>query len=483
MHKRLAHAFLIAGFAGLGSSGALAQAPTTRPALLAEPWNEDWSSLKNPGNRADLFDPIKYIPLNSAGDVYLSLGGQVRERYELFNNSLFGAGPQDNGGYFLTRLLAHGDLHVGSNLRFYAEILSAMEDDRSGGPRATDSNEIDLRQAFADFRIPFDGAQQGVTFRVGRQDLSYGAQRLIGPLDWSNTRRTFEGVRGMLSSGSNQLDFFWVRPVIVDNEGLDNGDGNTSFAGLYDTLALPHLFDAAARSKLELYGLLLNRASGPAVDTAPAIAADVDVYTIGARLSSTPKPFDFDIEADYQFGEAGAGPINAYSIAADVGYTFANVSLTPRINLGFDLASGDRDAGDADVQTFNQLFPTGHLYFGYIDVIGRQNIVDFHPGLQLSLLKNAAYARSITLRADYHFFWRQSDDDGVYNAAGGLLRGDLGSDERSIGSELDLLLSWQVDNHLSSYVGYSHFFAGGFLDDTGPSEDVDFLYAAVQYTF
>ena len=30
-----------------------------------------------------------------------------------------------------------------------------------------------------------------VTLRGGRQDLLFGAQRLIGPLDWSNTRRTF----------------------------------------------------------------------------------------------------------------------------------------------------------------------------------------------------------------------------------------------------------------------------------------------------
>jgi hypothetical protein len=28
---------------------------------------------------------------------------------------------------------------------------------------------------------------------VGRQELLYGAQRLISPLDWANTRRTFEG--------------------------------------------------------------------------------------------------------------------------------------------------------------------------------------------------------------------------------------------------------------------------------------------------
>ena len=35
------------------------------------------------------------------------------------------------------------------------------------------------------------------------------------------------------------------------------------------------------------------------------------------RFSSNPKPWDFDVEADYQFGQSGAGDISAWSIAVD----------------------------------------------------------------------------------------------------------------------------------------------------------------------
>ena len=52
-----------------------------------------------------------------------------------------------------------------------------------------------------------------------------------------------------------------------------------------------------------------------------------------------------------------------------------------------------------------------------------------------------------------------------------------------IGSELDLLLNWQIDRHAAAYFGYSHFFAGDFIEQTGPSDDIDFLYAAFTYTF
>ena len=52
-----------------------------------------------------------------------------------------------------------------------------------------------------------------------------------------------------------------------------------------------------------------------------------------------------------------------------------------------------------------------------------------------------------------------------------------------MGSEIDLLLTWQIERHTQAYFGYSHFFAGDFIEDTGPSDDIDFAYAAVQYTF
>jgi hypothetical protein len=92
-------------------------APTTAPAYTVLRYDENYSSLNNPDRRTDLFDPIKFIPIGD--DSSLSIGGQARYRYEYFNNNNFGAGPQDDDGYHLTRLLLHGDLHLGQNLRFF----------------------------------------------------------------------------------------------------------------------------------------------------------------------------------------------------------------------------------------------------------------------------------------------------------------------------------------------------------------------------
>lgn len=54
---------------------------------------------------------IKFIPLDKTGTRYLSIGGEIRERYEYFHNSLWGQEPQDNNGHLLQRYMLHTDLH------------------------------------------------------------------------------------------------------------------------------------------------------------------------------------------------------------------------------------------------------------------------------------------------------------------------------------------------------------------------------------
>jgi hypothetical protein len=79
--------------------------------------DEDWSALRDPELRSNLFDSVKFIsPLNGDGSSWLTLGGEARERYEKFENANWGKGPQDDDGYFLHRFLLHTDAHAGEFL-------------------------------------------------------------------------------------------------------------------------------------------------------------------------------------------------------------------------------------------------------------------------------------------------------------------------------------------------------------------------------
>jgi hypothetical protein len=162
-------------------------------------------------------------------------------------------------------------------------------------------------------------------------------------------------------------------------------------------------------------------------------------------------------------------------VTANVGYTLP-LPIPSRVYLNFDYASGDGRAG-GDVGTFNQLYPLGHAYLGYMDYIGRQNIISPSTGISVTPL------RGLTLSALQYFFWRATDRDAVYNAAGAVLRAGTATEARYVGAEVDLLASYQVTRHLLGSVGYSHFFTGKFIERSGPGRDSDFVYTALQYTF
>jgi len=119
--------------------------------------------------------------------VWLSLGGQVRERAEYFRHFLFGASkPDDTDAYLLSRFRLSADLHITSYVRLFAEGKASFALDRSlvGGRTNSFVDEFDLQNGFADIMIPL-GERADVTLRGGRQELLFGAQRLVGVSDFT----------------------------------------------------------------------------------------------------------------------------------------------------------------------------------------------------------------------------------------------------------------------------------------------------------
>ncbi|MDB6020389.1 MAG: hypothetical protein JWQ04_246 [Pedosphaera sp.] len=369
----------------------------------------------------------------------------------------------------------NADLHLGPVVRVFVMGISATEQGRAGGPRPSDTDQADLHQAFVDFKIPF-AADTSLTLRGGRQCIVFGAERLIGVSDWTNVRRTYDGVRGTLASPGNTFDMFYVQPVRVLPYRFDDDVPDTFIAGIYDTWQVPGVL-AKAKTKLEMYAFYVNRQS----ITFNQTTTGENRYTLGTRFSGSPKPFDFDLETDYQFGRFNYQETRAFSVAAIGGYTLENATFNPRLFLGFDIASGGRSTNPGDA--FDQLFPSAHDKFGIIDAIGRQNIIDVHPGLNLTLLENKPGVQQLDLLVEYRQFWRESNQDAVYTSSATILRTSGGSSASAIGGELDLQVNWQIDRYINAYAGYSHFFHGPFISETGPHSDIDFAYSALTFTF
>lgn len=456
---------------------AAAQAPPAaaeikRPAFQVRRFDEDWSVLRGVdlSDTDDFWDRLKFIPLDRDGSAYLTLGGQVRERLEYFDQFQFGSSqPDQSDAYLLSRIMLSADLHATRHFRLFVEGKSSLATDRD--LQGKDSNgfvdDITLQNALVDVMIPF-GERASLTLRGGRQELLFGAQRLVSPLDWSNVRRTFDGGSGIVRLQDWTVTPFWASLVTVRQYEFNKPSTDKQLFGIYATGPAPVL-----PIRADLYWLGANNETASFNGTAGRERRQ----TLGTRAWGQVKDvgLDFELEAAIQVGTIGGEDILAGMVTANGGYALP-LPVPSRVTLNFDYASGDGRAG-GDVGTFNQLYPLGHGYLGYMDYVGRQNIISPSTGINVTPL------RGLTLSLTQYFFWRASDQDALYNAAGAVLRPGTATDARYVGAELDLLVNYQITRHLLGYVGYSHFFTGDFVDRSGPGRDSDFVYAALQYTF
>ena len=439
--------------------------PPKAPAFKPLRYDENYAYLRDSEVVAAPLDGIKFIPLRADGARFLTLGGEIRERYEYYENSSWGSGPQDSDGYLLQRYMIHADAHFGDSFRLFTQLKSGLENGRVGGPRPTDEDRLDLNQAFFDFRP----AAAPVTLRIGRQEMSYGSLRLVAFREGPNVRLAFDGVKAILELPRWQVDTFATRPVQTKPGTFDDrGDPKTDLWGVYAVTPVAWLPAGHA----DIYYLGLDRENAH-FDQG---TADERRDTLGTRLWGKDKHWDYNLELVYQFGTFGAGKIRAWTVASDVGFTFTAVRLRPRFGFRADVTSGDANPNDSDLQTFNPLFPRGS-YFGEPALIGPSNHVDFHPQLDL------VFKDRLTLTIDWDWFWREDKRDAIYGPAVNVLRSGDASAARFVGDQVELALGWRVNRHVTFTGDYARFYAGDFLKETPPGRDVTYFSAWVAFRF
>jgi hypothetical protein len=442
--------------------------PSSPPPFKQLRYDENYAYLSDSALRTDFLDAIKFIPLSKSGESYLTLGGEIRERYEYYHNSQWGLGPQDDNGYLLQRYMIHADAHLGEWFRVFGQLKSGLEDGRSGGPRPPDEDKFDLHQAFFDVRIPFAEAAS-FTFRAGRQELAYGSSRLVSFREGPNVRQSFDGAKGILKFADWQVDAFAVKPVNTKPGVFDDDpDPDRNFWGFYAVRPLPVL----PGGNIDLYYLGLDRDD-----------AEFDQgtgherrHSFGTRIWGGKAGWDYNLEFVYQFGGFGDADIRAWTAGSDVGFTFASTPLKPRLGLKADITSGDQNPNSPDLQTFNPLFPRGS-YFGEPALIGPANHIDVHPSIDL------AFARNLSLNVNWDCFWRESVRDGIYGPAVNLIQTGQTGSARYVGNQIEALSEWRLNRRLTLTADYAHFFAGDFLQQTTPGKDVDYFSAWVTFRF
>ena len=116
--------------------------------------------------------------------------GEFRERIEGFEGIGFIDDRDD--AYWLSRFRLNAAVTASKHLSFQANVQDARVADKEVGPTtAPFRGPFDLRAGFADI----GDAKAPVAARLGRQELAFGEQRLLGHLAWVNTGRTWDAAR------------------------------------------------------------------------------------------------------------------------------------------------------------------------------------------------------------------------------------------------------------------------------------------------
>jgi len=458
---------------GLISTGTHAEAPRISdvcPKYLLLRYNEDWSCLKKiPVNspERDFWDQLKYMPFDSDTPGWLTLSLSERNRVESWDNFRFG---NDNDTYDLNLLRVFADMRFSPKARAFIEVKSSLAGRRDlpGGIRNADRDILALQQGFVDLHPDEDKA---LTVRMGRFQMAFKNYRIVTVAPWRNTMRTWEGGDIIYKKGEVEIHAFATQFVRVRQKEPNISSPAVEFQGIHSALKQKPV-------GLDLFWYrtyFRNQAfQGPTVATTPFVAKD-NRHTIGARIyHDSNKYFRGDAVFAYQLGRYGQKDIQAYMAGSSLHYVFSDNQYKPDIYNYVDYASGG-SASSNTAHTYFRMFTRGHYHLGYMDYVGRQNILSIAFGTNFKPIRNT------TLGVTVLDFQRANLDDALYLNGGAVFRNGTLSQKRNIGEEVDFYLRYKGGRHIRFLAGFSRFYPGGFIKDTGPSNRSQFIYSQVSY--
>ncbi|MDH4228050.1 MAG: alginate export family protein [Deltaproteobacteria bacterium] len=395
----------------------------------------------------------------------------------------------------------------------------------NGGPNLSPFTAVGLHEASATIKNFFGTP---VAVKLGRQELNYGDQRLIGSFGWSNNGRSFDAAKATFAGEGFSVDAFTAK--LVDSNAAAAGDlgDDRNLYGIYATLtsvpnntidvyllqvkdtqrtniALGAGAGATAFPTILNYGDTVNNIGNP--NPATISVTNQELFTYGFRVAGAASGLDYGLEIPFQTGtvegfwlEAGTKQKwtidhEAMAIAAKVGFTLPGENKI-RIGLEYDWASGgnkDKGNGKMTSNTFANLYPTNHDKYGYMDLMAWRNM----SGINLNVSGNLN--EKLNARLDYWMFELDTVPtttvyDGWYTAGnwngaptGCTPKAGKTKCSSDIGSEIDITVNYKYNAAVSMMTGVSRFMPGAYITDglAAPQkgEDRDWMYFQILAKF
>jgi hypothetical protein len=412
-------------------------------------WAEDWRIMRDPTERDDVLDRLKYVPIDGDGDAYLTLSGEVRVRTNYFSNP--GLVSSEHRREDMLRLVAGADLHVGP-VRFFGELVHAgIGGHNYGVPPAKSRNELLAQQAFGEISGDVGPAVLGV--RYGRQEFTDGPALLVSQKDDNTVRTVFDGGRAWAQLSNARVDLFDFKLVGLGKGGIgdDETDDGTRFSGT--TLGFVLADDEKRKLFLDPF---VWRERKDEQRWGSMTAREIRKY-YGARLWGSIDRLTIDWTVDHQAGSFDGRPINAWNFF--IAQTYALRDKGPKIGIHFDYGSGDDDDSRA-INTARNAHG-GTIPYSYQGALTITNLLQVSPNFTVSPVKG------VDVTVEYQRSWRAEESDAVYRASGTAYAGTDQLEGSHVGDAIRIQAGWKITPRLSLTGRYEYFEGGDLLDQLG----------------
>ncbi|MEE7547424.1 alginate export family protein, partial [Xanthomonas sp. Kuri4-1] len=431
-------------------------------------WMEDWSHLKDRSKRSSPFDPVKYLPLNESGDIYLSLNSEVRARSNTVTHPGLVPGAPSQQQWLLRAFLG-ADLQVGEHFRLYTELAHGSMDGRNEGTKTgTQENNAILQQVF--FDVKGRGGNADLGLRVGRQVFVDGPTTLMALRDNTDIFVTFNGTRAWAVGEKTRVDLFDFNFTLDGTEGLgdDRIDRSRHFRGAVGGRRLPTAkpmylepFFYQFRNDRQVWGTQ---------------TAEEHRNYYGLRLWGNVGRLRTDSFVAVQRGSFGGRDVRAYMASTSNAWSLAETGWKPRLGFHSEIASGGGGASGRGTLRNNNFLYGNTIYFSWATFFGPTNLVTAAPTLTLSP------TAKVTVNLEWESLWRQSRSDAIYNNQARPYARTQSTGERHIGTMPRVNVAWAIDPNWSMVFRAEHLLAGSALRRAGYG-DSTFFAAWLNFRF
>lgn len=303
---------------------------------------------------------------------------------------------------------------------------------------------------------------------VKRRRLS---DRLVGTFEWPNTARRFDGASFGYGPGSTHVAAFAFRPLVGAFDTSGDAFGQIDGVTLYGATVTGRHGKWIPATEVRIFTVQYE-------DERRVAPGELSINTSGASFLVGDAATDLLLWGALQTGDWGRVDQEAWAFLVDLGHRFDGLPGKPAFHLAWEQSSGDPRPGAGDHETFFNVLPTNHKFYGSMDYLAFQNLRDAYVESLFGI------GPKVKVRAMFHDFALTETADAWYGGSGAFEEESFGYAARGarypskdLARELDVEVTWPLQSGFELGIGGGRWWGGDAAEVFFPVEkDGSWLY-------